>query len=228
MFVITKLLTTERLYGTRRVFHIARFYTTQEVVGASATLYDTKSKSSSAVKVSSFKDLVDALQAKSPYGMMPYTFDGNLGYRLFVTPKLSLSFLDYVDSVDIVRKSECSVDLSPLEDDNKIGLLLLDSLGSYNTFFKATFEPYPGYGFDEVFISIFDAVCLLPSSFIDGNFYLPIKPPPEHAFDVPPDSWICKVTCNNPAKIEALIARSNILRPDLAVKLFDNDADWGY
>lgn len=225
MLVITKLLTTERLYGTRHVFNLARFYTTKEIISASATLYDTKSKSSSVVKVSSFKDLVDALQKRAPYGMMPYSFDGHLGYRLFITPKLSLSFLDYVDSVDIVRKSECHVDLSPIEDDNKFGLLLLDSLGSYNTFFIAAFAPDLGYGFDEVAISIFDAVCLLPSSFIGGNFYLPIRPPKQHMFDVPPENWICKVTCNNPDKIKALMARSTTLRPDLAVKLFDNDAD---
>lgn len=230
MFIATKIIVTDSLDGRCSPSYISRAYNTEAITDLSVTLYDTITKTANTITAHLFSELVDKLVGKPVYGFMPYTIyhEGPImGYRLFCMTKLGFSFLDYIDSVDIVPKSECAVDLSSLERDNKMGFTLLNSLGWYNTFFYATFAPDDSYAFDETSLSIFDAVCLMPSSFIDGNFYLPVKAPNERSFDIPDDSWVCRVTCNNPVKAQSLVARSAALRPNLAEQLYNNIIELG-
>lgn len=226
VLLITKIVTRDKWSGLHSTLGIMRPYDTTNEKDLSVSLYDTNSGASSVVSGDSFSELVDKLLALKVYGIGYYkTATDKQGYSLCVITKFAFSFLDYVESVNIVPRGSCKVDLSVVDSVNPNSLCLHHSLDEYNTLFDAVFCPgSPDTDdFGSIPVPIFDAVCLMPNCLIDGSFYIPVSVPDEtsdYYDNYNESSHIVKVTCNNVVKAQSLIGRSQVLRPNLVTDLY--------
>lgn len=225
MLIITKITAHSRYSGAFSPMSLMCSYDNEVDSDLSVVLYDTVSTRKSIISCATFGELIDNLLKLNVYGIGQYKTETTDGYSLCCMSKLSFTFLDYVESVDIVKRESCGVDLSVLDSINQYDLTLDRHLDEYNTFFQASFCPDPSEpgDFCIIPISIFDAVCLIPNCYIDGNFYLPFDPTPDERClhdGCDESSHIVRVTCSDSVKAQSLVGRSQVMRPNFVHDLY--------
>lgn len=219
MLLVSKLYAESRDFDFQEVPFVGKYYQNYGDSHYKAVLVDTITMETQTISVKNFTSLIDRLQELRPYGYDASDIgNGTLFHRVMSVSKQAYKFLDYIDSVELVKKEECGVDLSGLHFGE--GLSLYRVLDKYATLFGAYIITDPDDVFEDFYdiaVTLFDAVCLAHKVFINGSFYIQtsILQNECDSYSDADFSYVCKVTCSDIVKANSLVARSSVMRPEL-------------
>lgn len=180
------------------------------------TLVDSKTLKKTIIDAEDFVTLLNKIYDFQPYGYA-VTQEGFGEYDRFVSvSKQAMKFLEYIDSVELVCKSDCHIDFSAFTE-----FQACDILDENASLFVGNMVDRDGdfTAYAEVEITLYDAVCLSQMYHDDKCFY--IKTDIQcTANDGVPDLYVYKVNCSDFRKVQSMIAQSKVYRPNLFHDLF--------
>lgn len=180
------------------------------------TLVDSKTLKKTIIDAEDFVTLLNKIYDFQPYGYA-VTQEGFGEYDRFVAvSKQAMKFLEYIDSVELVCKSDCNIDFSAFTE-----FQACDILDENASLFVGNMVDRDGdfTAYAEVEITLYDAVCLSQMYHDDKCFY--IKTDIQcTANDGVPDLYVYKVNCSDFRKVQSMIAQSKVYRPNLFHDLF--------
>lgn len=182
-------------------------------------LVDSETDKQIVLEFADFQVLVREMNKLKPYGYAISMFKGNpIYYHLVAVTKQARKFTEYVTSIDFIQKSSCS----DIELVGQTPLRICESLASDNTLFNCSL--ISDYGSRTASLTVYDAICIYPSWHIGDKYYLSAViggakySRPDFAY---------RVTCSDIAKVEAMIAKSRLLRTNLFWDYMTIAKQWG-
>lgn len=162
-----------------------------------------------------FAELLSRVVPLNPYGYYSRLVFGNdeksRYHHLVSISKYALHFLDYVESVELVKKS----DLDFAFDSNV--LIKVDiAVDEYSTLLTCCLER--SGDIREIDCSLFDALCMTRNPSRGSYCYLQAVVNVEDILD---ESYVYRVSFSNPLKAQSMIARGKTLRSTLFQEFWD-------
>lgn len=182
-------------------------------------LVDSETDKQTVLEFADFLALVREMNKLKPYGYAVSMFKGKpIYYHLVAVTKHARKFMGYVNSIDFIQKSSCS-DINLY---SQTPLRVSQSLYSDNTLFNCSLVTADASR--TASLTVYDAICIYPSWHIGNKYYLSAViggakySRPDFAY---------RVTCSDIAKVEAMIAKSRLLRTNLLFDYMAIAKQWG-
>lgn len=187
-------------------------------------LADSETWQQTVLEFSDFQSLVRKMDELKPYGYSVRVFDNELPYYyLTAITKAAFKLTNYIVSVKFMAKDNC-------RGINFVGTWLhvnekIDDCGSILNCSLVSDGDAQSMG-----ITLYDALCIFPNWHHADSFYLETfisENGHMNSDDFCEFSYVYKVTCSDTAKVEALIAKSKVYRPNLFKEYMVYGGQWG-
>lgn len=182
-------------------------------------IVDSETSKEFIVEDTDFVSLLNKMYDLNPYGYAITNENFGEYDRFVAVPKQAMKFLEYIDSVELLYQYECdNVDFSAFT-----RYQVCDTLDENTSLFTGNLLSGDGdfVTYAEADITLYDAVCL-SQAYCDGKCYYiqtDIQGPSDYGR---PNFYVYKVNCTNFNKVQAMIARSNVYRPNLFQDLYSH------
>ena len=216
MLVLSKIYVLSGTGETVDVPFIGRSIRGSRFLGYRVVLVDTETKEQIVLKSPRPQEIVAKLQELKPYGFI-YNHDKPLDESLYLiaVSQQALEFLDYVESVDLIKKYKCPACVSRVSTYDAVTVEeFLDDVGSFLCLCitpKNVNDPIR-----EGYCTLLDAVTIYNKSWQEDAFYLPAIADEE----MKDDTYVYRVKCSNFALAKRLITRTKMLNPGLFDRLY--------
>lgn len=204
-------------YGTIDEAPYIETYTNEDMFsGYIVTLVNTETSERTTIKSVCLSNVIDRLKQLKPYGFVCRQDTlGNDRFQLIAMSKSALEFLSYVESVSIIHKEKCQVDLSDMSILDGVTVeSCLDDFGSMLCVYLAM--PDVNKAVVQGYCSLFDAIVMYSKSWHEDGFYLPAIVDAH----MDEDGYVYRVECSDLASAKRLITKAKVLNADLHDKIY--------
>lgn len=187
-------------------------------------LADSETWQETVLEFSDFQALVSKMDELHPYGYVVRTHDRALSYyHLIAVPKVAYRLTDYVDSVKFMAKDDCYESYG-VQFVGKSNIYVTEKLDDCGSLFACTLTG--GGNAQSMGLTLYDMLCIFPYWHSSDGYYIEtFKDNGGRGFyDF---SYVYKVTCSDVAKVEAIIAKSKVYRPNLFSDYMNLAKQWG-
>lgn len=189
-----------------------------QYLGFNIVLLDIKTKETVILKSPSYSGVANQALNYKPYGFFDIASSGE--FVFVAVSSQAYKFLGYVDSVDIVKRASCAVDVSKLRY-SKSNVFVNSFLDDNCSIVHLGIAPGIEYDCRSVYCTLFDAICIVGGSIKEDGFYLP-----KYTFSSDDttgcieDAYVCRVTCEDLKKAGTLVVKSVTLEKKLMMDMY--------
>lgn len=171
---------------------------------AIASLYDNKKNELSIMKTEADENRMRSLM---PYGYSTKVINGATWHYLVAISKRALEFLDYVDSVDIIKREDCTVEASAVFSNTE--LYIEYPVDDYKTLLVYSLNPHGCSEWVRCCGTLYDIICMTHDSCCADGFYLPVGAYGDEDWNDMGQKYY-RVKCSNFEKAKALVEQARV------------------